>query len=138
MPDIDPHNQGIESGQFTGHVDHAQIPAAVAGDEQHDPIRLHGRGIERDFAKAAERQGGFGNAARPPAGTGQDQQECDTDELAKHALWLAVHSGFRQRPNTPRMPPEIRAATSSRTVGKARPPGTARYFGRQAGENFSL
>src|SRR5512139_2912981 len=138
MPDVDAHDQGIEPGQLPRHVDHTQVPATIPGNEQHNLIGLGRRHVEDDFSETAKLQRGFGNSARSPAEARHRQQEPDPDELSKKTAMKAIHEDFPQRLNTPLTPPAIRAATSSRTVGRPRPPGATRYLGRHTGENLFL
>ena len=52
--DVDTRDQCIESGQHPGHVDHARVPAAVAGGEQYDVLRLCRAAIDMHVAEMAE------------------------------------------------------------------------------------
>ncbi len=49
--DVDAHDDGVHGHQMPGHVDHAAVPAAVAGNEQRDAGGAGGWLVDRDRAK---------------------------------------------------------------------------------------
>ena len=97
------------------------LPAAVARIDDRERARLPlGRQVD-DLRRV-----GVGERRR-------ERRERVDGERADEGKDRKVHLA-----STPSLPPETRLVTSSRTPGKASPPGPAMYCGAHTGSNFCL
>ena len=109
--------------QVPRHADHAQVPAAVAREEQYNAARLAFRGINSDVPKRCA--------------VGERAFRGETGQRQRTATQQGKPERFHFE-NISLRPPEISIETSSKTRGKAKPPGDARYFDSHIGLNFAL
>ncbi len=106
------------------HANHTEMPAAVAGHEQHDTAGFFGGSIHHHLSEPADPDPlSFGRNGGQSEGQGKHEPH------ERHMSHL-VTSSFR--------PPEIRIETSYSARGSCRPPGEAMYRGSQTGPNLFL
>ena len=73
VADVDPGDQGVHAHELAGHVDDAQVPAAVPRDEEGDVRRAWGLAVDGHLAEGLELERLFGGGGGE-SGEGEEEK----------------------------------------------------------------